>query len=250
MVTIGITTFRERFESHLKPLVRQLNGHPAIIAVNANNRDGLDDQYRKDMMRFLAEHDNVSVIFYQQMRGLTKMWNDLVIHSPTEWVLLLNDDVLIPDVDALMQEVERSTTISHGMHTINGSFSHFCVSKQMMIKLGWFDERFLGFGEEDADIVWRHIGKLKHPIPYMGSRNIINASSNIRDESVQKGVEKYTLFNRAFAGFCDPLDDVPVKYVASDSGFRGMFGYPVQNAIDNLEQYPYEPFFMQHRDKI
>lgn len=249
-MVIGITTFKERFESHLKPLVEQLNGRPAIVAVNASNKTGLDDDYRKQMMRFLSQHDNISAIFYQQMRGLCKMWNDLVIHSPHEWVLLLNDDVSIPNVGALMEHLEEATQEGQEMFTVNGSFSHFVVTKSIMAELGWFDERLLGFGEEDGDIVWRYIRRFGKMIPRLITDKIINISSDIRDESVTAGVRKYSLFNRAFAGFADKMDDVPVKYMASDVGLRGMFEYQVEDQIGNEAQYPYETFFMKHRGKL
>ena len=77
---IGITTFKERFRSHFIPLMKDLSGMNVIVAVNASNGKGLDNDYRRDMLKFLADHDNASPIFYQEMRGLAKMWNDLVSH--------------------------------------------------------------------------------------------------------------------------------------------------------------------------
>lgn len=250
MVTIGITTFRERFESHLKPLVRQLKGHPAIIAVNAHNHDGLDDNYRKEMMRFLAEHDNVSAIFYQQMRGCAKMWNDLVVHSPTEDVLILNDDVHIESIEYLMGDVDSAIKAFDGkpIFVLNGSWSHFLTSKRRMIDIGWFDERLLGFGEEDGDMVFRYIEKYGQYPMFLKTLFIKNISSDIRDESVKKGVLKYTAFNRQFMGFADNAKFG--KYKSDRTGIKGMFHEPMRNLIPNAIQYPYEEFFMNNRENL
>jgi len=245
MVTIGITTFKERFESHFLPLLSQLDGAHAIVAVNASCKDGLDEAYRKQMLQALSQADHVSPIFYQQMRGLAKMWNDLVIHSPTQKIMILNDDVSIRNIGILMDQVQAEPS---DMFTINSSWSHFVTSKKSMMDIGWFDERLLGFGEEDGDMVYRHLMKYGSNIKNLNTTHIRDLKSSIRDEGVQSGVSKYTKFNRQFMGFMDGYD-YP-KYQHHEGGVRGMFHAPMIPNLQNEKQYPYESFYESNKHKL
>lgn len=241
---IGITTFKERFRSHFIPLMKDLSGMNVIVAVNASNGKGLDNDYRRDMLKFLADHDNASPIFYQEMRGLAKMWNDLVVHSPTSHVLILNDDLRVSNAKALMDRVYQISTTHANMFTLNGSWSHFVTSRKTMMELNWFDERLLGFGEEDGDMMYRHIETYGFMPPSFDCPHIHNVSSDVRDNGVKPGVAKYSLFNRAFAGFCEhDIPTLPKKYSPDRNGIQAMFNVPMKAHIENKTQYPYEEFF-------
>lgn len=241
---IGITTFKERFRSHFIPLMQDLSGMNVIVAVNASNGKGLDNDYRRDMLKFLADHDNVSPIFYQEMRGLAKMWNDLVVHSPTSHILILNDDLRVSNAKALMDRVYQISTTHANMFTLNGSWSHFVTSRKTMMELNWFDERLLGFGEEDGDMMYRHIEAYGFMPPSFECPHIHNVSSDVRDNGVKPGVAKYSLFNRAFAGFCEhDIPTLPKKYSPDRNGIQAMFNVPMKAQIENKTQYPYEEFF-------
>lgn len=247
-MTFGVTTFKERFESHFRPLMEQLSGHTVIAAVNASAKTGLDDDYRSAMLSEMAFHPNASVVMYQQMRGLAKMWNDLIIHSPTDAIIILNDDVSVLDPSALIDACTRHINSTRGMLLINGSFSHFCITKQMAIDIGWFDERLLGFGEEDGDFVHRYNTMFGEPVISMSCPHIRNHSSSIRDEGVKAGVGKYTRFNREF--IFRGINGNPAKYHVVKNGFRGMFSAPMDKRLTDEAQYPYEAFFMEHRDSL
>ena len=241
---IGITTFKERFRSHFVPLMEDLSGMNVIVAVNASNGKGLDNEYRREMLNFLAKHDNVSPIFYQEMRGLAKMWNDLVVHSPTSHILILNDDLRVSNPKALMDRVSQISTTHANMFTLNGSWSHFVTSRRTMMELNWFDERLLGFGEEDGDMMYRHIEAYGFMPPSFDCPHIHNVSSDVRDNGVKPGVAKYSLFNRAFAGFCEhDIPSLPKKYSPDRKGIQAMFNVPMKAQIENKTQYPYEEFF-------
>lgn len=251
MMYIGITTFKERFESHFIPLMKDLSGFNVIVAVNASNKTGLDNEYRRKMLSFLSEHDNVSPIFYQEMRGLAKMWNDLVVHCPTSHILLLNDDVRISNPTILMDSLYQVSITKSNFFTINGSFSHFVIAKHTLAELNWFDERFLGFGEEDGDIIYRHIETYGFFPLSITSSHIHNLSSDVRDEGVRPGIAKYSLFNRCFAGFyeCD-IPNLPKKYAPNEDGISGMFSSKMKIQINSPIQYPYETFFNEFKKHL
>lgn len=244
-MTFGVTTFKERFDSHFKPLMDSLCGYQTIVAVNASASGGLDDGYRSAMMSHLSFISNASLIMYQQMRGLAKMWNDLIIHSPTDCIILLNDDVMVNDPRGLIDACEQSIGKTNGLMLLNGSFSHFCITKQFASSIGWFDERLLGFGEEDGDMVYRYHQRFREPLVYLKTDMISNMSSEIRDDGVKRGIGKYSKFNRDFA--LNGLNGAPPKYTEDINGTIGMFDKPMIKQISDEKQYPYEPFFMQNR---
>lgn len=245
---IGITTFKERFDSHFVPLIKDLSGFNVIVAVNASNKTGLDNEYRRRMLSFLSEYDNVSPIFYQEMRGLAKMWNDLVIHCPVSHMLLLNDDVRVKNAKVLMRSLNETAATKSNFFLINGSFSHFVIAKHTLEDLNWFDERFLGFGEEDGDMIFRHIERYGFFPMSLRSAYITNLTSEIRDENVKPGIAKYSLFNRCFAGFyeCD-IPNLPKKYTPDQDGISGMFGCKMKTQIESPAMYPHESFFNEFK---
>jgi hypothetical protein len=237
---IGITTFKERFDSHFKPLLNDIKDMPSIISVNASYKNGLCNDYRKKMLNLLSLYDNVSPIFYQQMRGCAKMWNDLIIHSPTEHILICNDDIKIIDCKKLIDNCDEMSK-KHDFFTINNCMSHFVISKSFAIKIGWFDERFLGFGHEDGDMIWRYYKMFNQNIPTYFDNNIIDCSSNIIDNGIKTSMGKYTHFNELFCNH---------KYIFDENGLQCTFGQKRSPQLENVKQYPYEEFFIKKRNLL
>jgi hypothetical protein len=237
---IGITTFKERFDSHFKSLLNDIKGTPAIISVNSSYKKGLCDEYRKKMLKLLSEYDNVSPIFYQQMRGCAKMWNDLIIHSPTEHILICNDDIRILNIEKLIKNCDDMSK-NHNFFTINNCMSHFVISKKFAIEIGWFDERFLGFGHEDGDMIWRYYKKYNKKIPTYFDDSIVDHSSIIIDKGIQTSRGKYTHFNEIF---CNE------KYIVDSNGLQCTFGEKRSPRLENATQYPYEEFFIEKRNML
>lgn len=244
---IGITTFKERFDSHFKQLLEDIKGHPTIVSVNASYKTGLCNEYRREMLSLLSHYDNVSPIFYQEIRGRAKLWNDLIIHSPTEHILITNDDVRITNCEKLLYNCKEETKNSD-FFTINRCLSHYVVGKQLMIKLGWFDERFLGFGEEDGDIMWRHLKMFGKKIHNFEDSNIQNHTSNIIDSKITTYMNKYTRFNRMFCKEIDNPLDMMCKYVHDENGIQSTYEHPMKQHLKDETQYPYESFRMKYKE--
>jgi hypothetical protein len=242
-LTIGITTFSKRFGllSKLINQIREVNTSDNIlICVNGEQNGNFDNQYRKNILDLCLKYDKVYPIFFIEMRGLSKMWNTLIINSNEENILLLNDDLEIYDnrVFETIKSYIKSTEF-HGFTRINHSFSHFLVNKKTIDILGYFDERLLGFGEEDGDIYYRCLkNNIKiYDIHINGFNNLV---SNIRHENVKSGIGKYSKFNRDFI--------YNEKYKTDfNSPYRGMFDSPMKELLDNENQYPYEKFFNKNK---
>ena len=111
------------------------------------------------------------------MRALAKLWNELVIHSPTEYIYILNDDLSFsnPLVFDKINDFIKKTKL--GFFDAPHGFSHFVVSKTELDKLGYFDERLLGVGEEDGDMRYRYIDMYGHDIETLKIKNLMPISS-------------------------------------------------------------------------
>jgi hypothetical protein len=248
--SIGITTFSRRldlFKNTLTAVRKYRPTVPVAVVVNGDYNAEFDETYRVELINLLLQFDYVYPIVFPSLRGYAKLVNTLVIHSPTETLLHIQDDVDIVD-ESFFTSFENILPQITRMCKFNGSFSHACYTKQGMIDLGWMDERLLGFGEEDGDLTYRYIEKYGEPFPEYYLSGIHNIVSPIRDENITPGVGKYSKFNREFMGIWSPGQG---KYLAQeDSKIEGMFGYPMTKVLSDDEQYPYEQFYLDNKDKL
>jgi hypothetical protein len=249
-ITIGITTFEARFESYFVPLLDQLRkyaGNEIVIAVNGENNRAFGEEYRSNLLKFLADHENAYPVFFPRFRGLSKLWNTIAIHATHDHILMLNDDIMIDDpgfMDGIADAIGRNEGKSF---LINRSWSHFLLNRDELDALGYFDERLLGIGEEDGDMSWRYIRQYGKPI----SSFKIKGFKNFAEETVKsyKPVNvqthsgtKYSLFNRKFIH--------EEKYAPSQDGIQGMFDTPVVMKDPGEKQYPYERFYWRRRSEL
>jgi hypothetical protein len=244
-LTIGITTFSKRFNfiSNLIPQIRFFSDAPIIIIINGEKEGKLDDDYIKKMLSLCSKYNQIYPVFFQETRGLSKLWNTAILNSFYDNVLLLNDDILInsKDIFEFSEFIKSSNTFS-GICKINGSFSHFIVNKQLMEEIGYFDERLMGFGEEDGDISYRLL-KIGKSIGDYVVNGVVNIISNVRHDHVKSGVGKYSKFNRDFI--------YNEKYKPNLSGnIKGMFDTPMDEVLTNENQYPYERFFRNNKKNL
>lgn len=240
--TISITTFSKRF-NFIEKLIEQIRtycNNKIIVIINGEKDGDFDNDYRKKILLLCQKYDDVYPIFFIETRGLCKLWNTGLIFSDKENVLLLNDDIEIKSSELFNKVSEHINSKDYlGLTRINNSFSHFIVNKTLIDKLGYFDERLLGFGEEDGDIVYRLL-KLNIPLVNIYSNGVINIISDVRHEHIKKGIGKYSSFNREFI--------YTKKYSPnSESNIRGMFDTPMIQLIKDVNQYPYETFFKENK---
>ena len=244
-LTIAITTFSKRFDyiSNLIPQIRFFSDAPIMVIINGEKDGKLNDDYIKNMLSLCSKYNQIYSVFLQETRGLSKLWNTAIVNSFYDNVLLLNDDIEIQsqDIFEFCDFISNSNTFS-GMCKINGSFSHFIVNKQLMEEIGFFDERLMGFGEEDGDISYRLL-KVGKDIGNYTVNGVINIVSNVRHEHIKSGIGKYSKFNRDFI--------YNEKYKPNLSGnIKGMFDTPMDEVLTNETQYPYEIFFRENKLKL
>ncbi len=244
--TIGITTFSKRFD-FLAKLIEQIRGHTdkdILIAINGDYNKKFEENYRKNILHICLKYQNIFPIFFPEQRSLSKLWNTLIIHSKNNWNLILNDDIEILSRDVFIYGANHLPN-KYDLLRINGSFSHFFVHKNCIDELGYFDERLLGFGEEDGDIFYRYIELYNTRIQDLYINGLNNLVIDIRDENIKPGNGKYSAFNRDFCFY-----EKNCKYIQDKDGITGIFGHPMKKSLPDLLQYPYEKFFRDRKKEL
>ena len=249
-ISIGITTFEHRFERYFVPLlnrIREFAGNEIVVAVNGEHEQEFGEEYRRRVLEFIAGQRNTYPVVFPRFRGLSKLWNSIVIHATCDHILMLNDDIMIGNPDFLRDACAALRRNGGRTFVINRSWSHYMVNREEIDELGYFDERLLGIGEEDGDITWRYRRRYGRDIPSVSVKGFENYAEetvraykplNIRTHSGTK----YSLFNRKFM-FTE-------KYETSPDGWKGMFDEPVNLKDAGKDQYPNERFYRSRRKEL
>jgi hypothetical protein len=154
--SIGIVTYLGRFETYFKPLIKKLHSlfpdFDIIVFINGHYDTVRQIKYLQDITWFLRNYPNIRYITNLEHQALARGLNWLILMSKSGKVLILNDDV------SFKLEFRHNLMNLRGVpeiFTLNGSWSHFVVSKEIIRQVGWFEERLLGIGFEDADYICR-----------------------------------------------------------------------------------------------
>lgn len=246
-ITICITTFKRRLPLFKNLICSIKIFYPDIeilVAINGENEENVDNNYRNEILTFIASQKNVIPIMFTEFRSLSKLWNNLVIFSKTNYNLILNDDLYFNNDKIIEKIQEKINSDKIGLFTVNGSWSHFVISKIELDKLGYFDERLLAIGEEDGDMTWRYINMYHKNIPQLKLNDIYNLACdyNIAPTNIVTYVDNKPKFNSLFIK--------KYKYNKSITGPIGMFGSPHEKILHDEKQYPYEMFWIKNKNNI
>lgn len=243
---IVITTFSLRFHflQNLLKQISELNIETNIIICINGEKDGkFDLEYRDKILKLCDDYVDVYPIFFIERRGLSKMWNTGIIHSVKNDVLILNDDISINSsniFDIVNNHIQSNEYT--GLSIINNTFSFFVVNKKTIDDLGYFDERLLGFGEEDGDISYRFKEKYKRNIFRLYANNIDNIISDIAYPDIKKGIGKYSWFNRNFM--------FQEKYSCNGDIYYFPDNIECDKKLQDIKLYPYESYFWNNKDRL
>ncbi len=247
--SIVITTFDQRFDPFLKPLISSIKTlRPAIevlVMVNGPANAHFDPVYRSAILQFLAMQEKCFPTLFPNFQALAKLWNRGAITATNNHVLVLNDDL---EIDCSLHPnffdaFEKVLETENRTFKINGSFSHFCLNKEELIDVGFFDERLLGIGEEDGDFTWRYFATYGQNISSINLPGITNVQSSLADSGFVKGIRHYAKFNRDFIKN-DKYQEVLF------GGYKGMFDKRSKKKLADEVQYPYERFYLKNRHKL
>ncbi len=250
-ISIGITTFEARFDKYFVPLISRLseynNYNEIIVTINGENNRAFGEEYRKRILEFISSKSKIYPIIFPTFRGLSKLWNSIMIHSTNDYILMLNDDIMITKAK-YFDKIKKAIHNNKGKSfLINNSWSHFVINKKEIEDLGYFDERLIGIGEEDGDMTWRYIKKYGEPIKRYSMSEFVNFANETADAYKPINIKchsntKYSLFNRDFM--------FTHKYRPESNGIKGMFDYPVELNDPGPDQYPNEKYYQAHKNEL
>jgi hypothetical protein len=214
---------------------------PIYVVINADWSGPFDAEVRSEFLRELAKLPSCYPVCLGSASGMSKMWNAGIRAAGAESTLVLNDDTLLVG-DSLRDSLEEifQTTSSQHLVVINGSFGHFGISKSCIGRVGEFDERFLGFGDEDGDFYWRFEEAYSRPPAKLNNViGIFNVSdvSGYEHHISPPGLGKYTLFNRVF---------LSVKYKFGEGSISGMFDRPARRMLDEPGFFELQKWVTEH----
>ena len=247
-ISIGIVTFRER--KHLvEELIQQIKQYipdtiDVLLAINGNNDELMPESYRQEMLDLSKKYKNIYPIFCPEFKSLSKLWNTLVIFSKTKYNFIICDDTTFDDPNTLSIIKHHINTTKDEFFLINQQFSHFVITKQILHNLGYFDERLIGHGEEDGDMVQRYIRNFSKNIPNLFIPNFSNlASYDLKNQKMECHIHNKPIVNRKIA---------ELKYKDDHNGICGMNPTPLSptGLLDDYQQYPYEMFFLNNKHNI
>jgi len=155
---IAITTYVDRYENFFKPLYFSLRKIfpevPIYVAVNGFHDSEIQKNYLERFYNEICTRNCglTKFILHDKAVGLTRLWNELLSQSNCDTMLILNDDLQVyPWLRSWLTDKSSLSTLT----LINASWSHFFFPKEIISRVGWFDEEFHGIGFEDMDYTAR-----------------------------------------------------------------------------------------------
>ena len=124
-----------------------------IVIANGHVMKQEQQIYLKRIKEFCNSFNNIELITYSEPKGLSHLWNRIVKCSKNQKILILNDDLRIRR--NFKKSIIEDKIADRDIATINLSWSHFLISKDIIEKVGWFDEQLVEIGGEDDDYAAR-----------------------------------------------------------------------------------------------
>lgn len=233
-LAIGITTFRNRINDVKKEIIdiRKIdNNIDILLAITTNYNEKMPEEYRRELLTFCCQYDNIYPLMFSKYTGLAKMWNNLIVNAATTHILIMNDDVNFENYNAIEQlKIEIQSKEIFMVHT----FGAFVISKEIANDLNYFDERFISYGREDGDFKNRYLEKYGKEIDRFPIKGISNRIQNRREDSHDVNIQ----CEKDYAGgYKSHINTV-------------IMGMKNRNKWQNEKQYPYEKFINDNFNNI
>ena len=145
--TVCFTIGPERYWEYYNALssMLELNPHVENMLLIFNPYSAQDHESFFD----IAEVRHANIVKTSNFMSLAKSWNQCIAYSETKYVIILNDDIVFTDEKALEKIYEKHKEGYKVVHATE-NWSGFSIDKDLIVEMGWFDERF-AHSWEDAD---------------------------------------------------------------------------------------------------
>lgn len=257
--SITIQTYVYRFDSYFKSLLSEIHRQrpeiEKLVFVNGQHKEPFREDYRSGMMKYVSDFQKTYLVMSPFMRGCSFMWNTSINYTSGDYVLVLSDDVMVKD--GFFEDFEAMLSHNHELgdesFRINSHWGHFCIWRNDVLdpnRVGFFDERLIGFGEEDGDWMWRFENKFKRHMRNYGTKNLPYNTDNTflpgKNTRTHSGT-KYSAFNREFM-FTEKMEPDP----QGSNTACGVYNPPhkTREGMSTPVMYPGEVWYRNNIDKL
>lgn len=246
-ISIIITTFEARFFEYTIPLIASIRSelnNPIFVIINGNFNKTKSNFKLQKFINELGKFIDIYPTAYSKFHGCSELWNTGIVNADSDYFLILNDDIHVyPKKLKAIFPIVRQLISENGLVTINRSFSHFGISQNCIEEIGFFDEHFLGIGEEDRDYFYRYELRYKNKPYNLSSDAFYNFGDESRDNSVKKiSHGKYSYFNTT----------IQREFYSSDpeSDVQGRYEFPVKRVNTFIDPRPLWKFRKKNYGKL
>ena len=239
--SFGIVTYVDRYElffvTFIKSLVFLFPNIEIVVAVNGYHNQVIQNEYLAKIKTYTSNFKNVKLLIYSKPESLSKLWNQIIINSKSNKIFIFNDDIKVSLFFKYF--LFRSEIFKDEIALINRSWSHFMISKSIIKKNGWFDERFPAVGNEDEDYESRLVANNINLKSYVinGIKNEIYLTKNFSyGSNIESINNKYVKANKIF---------FDKKWKTSADYFPGSFFVQILNRYVKLNEDMETPNFYE-----
>tara|TARA_Y100001973_G_C5032478_1_gene248746 strand:- start:131 stop:640 length:510 start_codon:yes stop_codon:yes gene_type:complete len=169
----------------------------------------------------------------------------------------MDDDITIPNI-SFFNMLDKAIEHTGGKSfKINRSWSHTLLNRKEIDQVGWFDERFLGGGEEDGDFEWRWANLYGEQFPDIHGFAIHNHWSEMDFDDCLVGQRKVhgkrSMFNLEFVNnkYKEDPNGQANGIMCHDGRGEQDPNYKKVICVDPTpNQYPSESFYWENKDKL
>jgi len=246
-LSIIITTFEDRFFEYTLPLIskiRTVTNVPIFLIINGNFKGGINGNKLQLFIKELGYFTSVYPTTLFKLHGCAELWNIGITNSEAEYFLILNDDIIVfPKIFNIVVANLSSILDDYQLTTMNRSFSHFGISRKCISDIGFFDEHFLGIGEEDRDYFYR-FEEIYGRKPFnINTEAFLHFGDKSKDEDLKStNGSKYSAFN---------LKIKEELYAVDPHGsIFGRYEYPMRRLKKVIDSRPLWKFRTENYKKL
>jgi len=156
-LTIGITTYVDRFENSFKPIIKILTllfpYEQIIVVANGHFDEQRQRSYLTEIRAYCSKFSNVELFDFVSPVCCSKLVNTITLKTRNKKILLINDDLRFSI--NFKKFLVTSGILDERIAIINRSWCHLVLSKEIVKEVGFFDERLPEIGGEDDDFAAR-----------------------------------------------------------------------------------------------
>lgn len=230
-MSIIVATFEARFFEYTIPLIAAIRSEfslPIFVMINGNYLKTDSNFKLQEFISELSKFSNVYPTAFSNFRGCSELWNTGIVNADSEIFLIFNDDIhIFPNLLKNNIGYIAQRILENGLVMINRSFSHFGVSRKCIEEVGFFDEHFLGMGEEDRDYFYRYESRYLKKPDNLSSDAFYHFGDESRDESIKQDSEKKQKFLQKYSYFNSAIRH---EFYSNDprGSIQGQYDFPVE----------------------